>query len=756
MMSDAQATLQFIVAIEVLGIAALPLANKLFRRLPDGGWAFAKIIGILLTGWLTWFLSSLHILAFSQLSISISLFIVTLFCWSTFARGETVASLKRAWLFIIVEETIFLIVMSVWTFVRGYSADIHGLEKFMDYGFMLSAMKTKYFPPLDHYLAGETINYYYFGHYLAGFTTKLARVPSDMGYNLQMSLIFALGSLEAFALAASVFWNANVTEKIRRLPWRSFIAGLIALLLINVFGNLHALIYYPGHVDTYWYPDATRFIEHTIHEFPIYSYIVNDLHGHVSDIPIVILGLAVVAIMILSFVKKKESNTKDTLRNLNLPLLLFLGFVIGTMYATNAWDFAIYLVVSGLALWTLNASSVRSDSIIKAYFSIATIVDTAMQSLILLLASVIPYIPFWLNLTPISQGIGLVPFGEQSPVWQVAILWGVQVPIAVLFIVWLYRRQTSSDKPFRSLVLKLAAKVFDLKVDIQKKLSGDTFEKELPSLNLGRLKIERVYVFLAIICVVSFLLILLPEVIYIRDIYPTYYRANTMFKFYYQAWIMLGIVCGVSIIKITQELNRRKSWWRFPYVGVVLFLVVAAGMYPIEAIDQGFGNFKGKRQSIAGTEYLSRFYPSDSQAIDWINANIDGQPVFAEAVGESYTDYAMVSANTGVPTVMGWPVHEWLWRGSYSEPMKPETHVQQETGQVDTVGGRVEDMRQFYETTDVNLAQSLIDKYHIEYVYVGSLEREKYNNLNTDKFLNMRLEIVYDKDNVQIYKAANN
>ncbi|NCO55781.1 MAG: hypothetical protein GW876_10350, partial [Bacteroidetes bacterium] len=77
------------------------------------------------------------------------------------------------------EEILFIGVSAIWTIVRGYAPDINGLEKFMDYGFMLSILKTEYFPPLDHFLARETINYYYYGHYLAAFITKLSQVPAS-------------------------------------------------------------------------------------------------------------------------------------------------------------------------------------------------------------------------------------------------------------------------------------------------------------------------------------------------------------------------------------------------------------------------------------------------------------------------------------------------------------------------------------------------------------------------------------------------
>ena len=93
--------------------------------------------------------------------------------------------------------------------------------------------------------------------------------------------------------------------------------------------------------------------------------------------------------------------------------------------------------------------------------------------------------------------------------------------------------------------------------------------------------------------------------------------------------------------------------------------------------------------------------------------SLSDSPVIIEGVGESYTDYARISSYTGLKTILGWPVHEWLWRGSYDEP-----------------GRRVEEVRQIYEGTDETQVRSLIDKYHAKYLIIGDLERDKYPNIN--------------------------
>jgi len=91
--------------------------------------------------------------------------------------------------------------------------------------------------------------------------------------------------------------------------------------------------------------------------------------------------------------------------------------------------------------------------------------------------------------------------------------------------------------------------------------------------------------------------------------------------------------------------------------------------------------------------------------------------VILEAQGDSYTDYERISAFTGLPTVAGWWVHQWLWRGS-----------------ADVVGKRIPDIIEIYEGKDLEKTKNLLKKYHIKYIIVSQLERQKYPNLNEEKF----------------------
>ena len=155
-------------------------------------------------------------------------------------------------------------------------------------------------------------------------------------------------------------------------------------------------------------------------------------------------------------------------------------------------------------------------------------------------------------------------------------------------------------------------------------------------------------------------------------------------------------------------------------------------IYPYFSIPSGYGNF-AKYKGLNGINYLQTLLPGDYLAINWINKNISGQPVILEAQGDSYTTYARISANTGLPTVLGWTVHEWLWRGSYDVP-----------------ASRFPDIINLYETSSVGLAKNIINKYHISYIYIGGLEREKYK-VSEDKFKKLG-KLVYSNNQTHIYK----
>ena len=117
-------------------------------------------------------------------------------------------------------------------------------------------------------------------------------------------------------------------------------------------------------------------------------------------------------------------------------------------------------------------------------------------------------------------------------------------------------------------------------------------------------------------------------------------------------------------------------------------------------------------------------FPNDYAGIGWLKENVTGQPYILEAAGDSYTDYERISMATGLPTIEGWLVHEWLWRGSYDEP-----------------GKRTSEAQTIYESKDINQTNDLLKKYNVKYIVVGEMERTKYPAINEEKIKSLGKEV---------------
>ncbi|MBO7352701.1 MAG: hypothetical protein J6U61_00425, partial [Lachnospiraceae bacterium] len=152
-------------AIFVIGVVFMPLSAMVFKTFADKGWMFAKTIGIAVSGWLVWYLSSVHILKFTRTSCIIALGICLVLNGLLFFLNFR----KKVYIFeskniahIILVEGIFLVLFVFWLYLKGFNPYSYGTtEKLMDYAFMVSMDKSEYMPPNDMWLSGQPLNYYY-------------------------------------------------------------------------------------------------------------------------------------------------------------------------------------------------------------------------------------------------------------------------------------------------------------------------------------------------------------------------------------------------------------------------------------------------------------------------------------------------------------------------------------------------------------------------------------------------------------------
>src|SRR5215217_8659883 len=323
------AALRFFVLIEVLGLAATPLAAVAFARLPGRGVAFAKPLGLLLATWLVWIGGSLGVIP-NGLGAWIGAVVVLAaagaLAWRRL-RPPLWDADGRRWL--LWSEGLALAAFAVMALLVAYSPDVWQTEKPMDMAFLNAAGGAETFPPEDPWMAGEDLNYYYLGHLMAAGLVRLTGVAPDVGYNLAVATFFALSVVAAFGLAGALAGRVS--------------AGLWGVGLCILAGTLGAgleLLREGGPLRGYDWFGASRVIEGTINEFPAFSFTLADLHAHVMAIPFSLLALAF-GLQLAVAGPPPPPRPQAALE------LVLTAIAVGTLYAINAWSFP---VVAGLVL----------------------------------------------------------------------------------------------------------------------------------------------------------------------------------------------------------------------------------------------------------------------------------------------------------------------------------------------------------------------------------------------------------------------
>ena len=686
----------------VLGAAAMPLTGRLFRRFQDRGWMFSKVTAIAVSGFLTWFLVAVKIIKFT----TVTCIVVTLVCAAAslilYGREQKAGfeCIPFAHLDLVyAEELLFFTAFLLWTYFAGFHPAAYGTEKFMDYGFMEAMMRSKTLPATDLWYSQGKINYYYGGQYFAVFLTKLSGAKVELTYNLMRTFVAGLAFAMPFSLTHQI-----VTDRLGkvRTRWKKAlpsVTGILAGISVSIAGNMHYVVYGQiipfiqklkgEEVSSYWFPDATRYIgfnpdveDKTIHEFPCYSFVLGDLHAHVVDIMFVLLLLG----LLYAWMKKVRttelsgesmSRREFWKKQLLMPQLLAAGALLGMFHWTNYWDFVIYFVVTCGAALFMNIIGQKG----KIRWALGV---TAVQAVEILTLATVIILPFTLQFDTSNMVQGIALAKHHSLPHQLLVLWGLPGILTILFVV--------------SLLIE--------------KLRGAE-QKSLYHL-LTSIRLPDLFAVLMGLCAIG--LVLIPELVYVRDIYENgNARANTMFKLTYQAYIMFGMTMIYAIFRLL-VIGKNKILKVLAFIGLFLFVWTCG--YFGNSVHSWFGTVwkPSQYKGLNATAFLETDFPEDVNGIRWLKENISDAPVVLEANGDSYSEYERVSAMTGLPTIMGWYVHEWLWRGDLAD-----------------LNAKIEEIKEIYTSTDETRVKELLDEYNVSYIFVGSCERNKYGaDLNND------------------------
>ena len=700
-------------AVLLLGWCSFPLCQYLFSGFSDKGYLVAKIFGIASAGFLMWLGAATGIVPFTAGSCLGSVAVFAVICWGVWITLNKKKNKDRKfWQFTgewyqtaLDDELVFTLLFLLWTCVAGFRPAAYGTEKFMDYGFMMAMMRSTTLPAKDLWYAGSKINYYYGGQYFAVFLTKLTHTQVAQTYNLMRTLVAGFCFAVPFGLVRQMVLDSWKKEK------PALLGGVLAGAGVSLAGNMHYVVigkllpwireifHLPKGDYTYWFPNSTRYIgyypaenDKTIHEFPSYSFVLGDLHAHVVNLMFVVALISLVYAMMKHHSSKgalqaeaageKNFCKKQVAAALTDPYVLVFAFLIGMFHWTNYWDFVIYYVMGGMGVIWCNYQKYKELK--KPHRMRMTAGISLLHAVWVFLLATIAALPFTLQFQSMVSEVALAQ--NHSRPYQWWLIWGLSVIGAVLFF-WCVKREGAKKADLFGVLLGISA--------------------------LG--------------------LIVIPEIVYVRDIYEKEYaRSNTMFKLTYQAFTMFGILLGYALLRLWME---KKHVIRKVLTSAVFACFVGCCFYTATAVHAWFGQVwdPSQYQGLDATAYLETTFPEDAAAIRWLNDNVTGDPVVLEANGDSYSDYERVSAMTGLPTVLGWYVHEWLWRG--------------DTG---ALNERAQEVETIYTSTNQEEVKALLEKYQVEYIFVGAREREKYESLN-ESMLQSLGNVVFSDEQSQTY-----
>ena len=434
-------------------------------------------------------------------------------------------------------------------------------------------------------------------------------------------------------------------------------------------------------------------IADTINEFPAFSFNLGDLHAHVLALPFTLLALGFALQIALA-------GPRGDVAWRAVAEALAAGLAVGTLYAINAWSYPVAagLLVLAVAVWMRG-----SEAAGRRGYAIA-------WTVLVLIASVVVVLPFLLEFDAAARGIGGVTDHPSFTGWvgDMALIYAVVAwPLTAAYA----SRLLAARRPLRVAVWGGVGMVFGLSLLAPLDLAG--IAALLAALGVGAhalasRRLQAPERFLWLLVCGGVICLLVPELVYVRDEFDgtALYRQNTVFKFGYQAFLLLAVAAACTLPWAARWLPRR-AWG--PWAAVTAVLLLLGLVYPYAGNYARRGGFSAS-PTLDGLGWLRERAPGDPGAIAWLRDHTSGDAVILESVGPDYSAFghARMSTFSGRAAVMGWVGHEVQWA---HDP-----------------AGRDVDVRRLYVTTDVAEARRLLARYGVGYVVFGPIERTDHGD----------------------------
>jgi len=755
--------LLWFVAFQALAFAALPVAARLFVRFPDRGASFAVPVGLAVTTTVVFLLGHVGFgrwTAFLGVAALAALSLVVLLRDSSpeFIRPRGYAEAA------VVFTVAFLLLVAV----RAVDPAIvpGGGEKFLDYGIYRSLLRGDALPPEDVWWAGDHVLYYYGGHLMAAILTHLTGTAPEYGYNLALSGFYASLVTAAYGLAAAmgdargasrttagflgaffVGFASNLVVPVTGLIWLlpDSLASGIADRLANAIDGSSASDLVAAGLSEFGYWAPSRVIPGTINEFPLFAFLNGDLHGHMLSTQFLLL----IAALGFAYYRTDPGNRRRR-RVLSLGAL---PPVVALLTLVNVWSFLTGLGVAWLALvfgpadpLTLLpgvAAETRSAPVSDggtAAPGAAVAAEARRDGAALVGAAAVgalavvwlsPFVAGILLQSASNRSLGALP--TPTTATGLLLVHGAFLLAFALYL-WPRARESLSVEPARFGLLAAAL------VAVGWGLGYSVVVLVVPLLVAGWLvlRADGDAGYETVLVVAGAGLVTLVEFVYVEDSAISG-RFNTVFKVYMQVWVLWGPAAGAALAALmTERVGPARSLSAVDVsrgavmTGVAVVLVVSTSAYGGLALENHFESAGADEATLDGLAYLDDRRVDEGEAIRWLDEK-SGQPHVVTAPGRSpYTWSSPVPSLTGLPAVVGWVYQEGVYRGS-------------------TVAERrAEDVDLIYRGQWSDRAE-LLEEYDVEYVYVGPLEREAYEEADLDFGQYPGIEPAFRNDGVVVY-----
>lgn len=664
-MSDLEAIIRWWVGLTLIAAAASPLIWWLFQGLRPVQASLARPVGLVMVTLVIWWPCAVLGIPFNALMCWIILLIGGVVCWAAWLRWSS--RCFPAVRSIICVEILWTALFLGYLLFRSANAAIVSTEKPMEIALLSSIMHAASVPAPDPWLAGESINYYYFGYQKVATVAKLVGVPSGIAFNLAIATIFAsLGTVSAAI-------GYRLAQRLKLSPSLSVVTAGLSAFLVIIAGNLETvlqLIKQPAAtVDAGWWDGvgwaASRVIidegspgaHETINEFPAFSLILGDLHPHLLTAPHL---LAVIAIGI-SFVLLPESLTRGR--------LAVAGVIAGLLYASNSWDAPVGFAVIAVVYLIVT----RTPALRRTLIDAAIVLGSGLIAVAPFIASFDPPVGTgsgsrFADVPVIGRLFNTIAFVTWRPssageLLRVHGLW------IALFLIFAWLAVRSSPEIVRGRWFTRPETL----IPIACVLAGIAIAWAPAAILLG------LPLFVACLITVyaqrdsvraiaglfaaGFVLALVPEFIYLQDIFGN--RMNTVFKLFFQAWFFLALGSAGAIGYLAAQASAAPMRW-LRLVGVTAVIVLITVPYSVLSA-QDWMSMGQETRTVDGTAYIEDVNPAVSDALDWLEQNASSGDIIVEVPGCAYgsaygVPWNRISAYSGIPTLLGWANHERQWR----------------------------------------------------------------------------------------------